>query len=357
MDRQHQNKRMSSPIMHQGSECHHCKRQFDDCAGLESLLGTCTHHVCVKCIGTIDAERRSFNVAIGPYIPCPIRGCDHGRFVHQFDVPLEVVSSSHATVDVVSSAAALDLEISSPVKVKSDPNNCYEPQTSSADDATSSSAILVTPIPMKIKSEEISSGNPLNIKSGDFDSDADEYSRFSEGFTSDNGVNPKKEETDEDEGSRFSDDELEYPSSASNNIINNPKKEETDEEKETWNYSDDDEGSRFSDVSGFRNEGSDFEMEVSIDMKKDGIQTNAPEVEEGETVVKEEPTYAEIAKRQAKNSRQYGDRVLLARQSKLGMMKLGGGNQGTYMWPKNPKERLARMGGRYCMAYNSSWSP
>ena len=277
--------------MHQGSECHHCKRQFDDCAGLESLLGTCTHHVCVKCIGSIDAERPSFNVAIGPYIPCPIPGCDHGRFVHQFDV------------------------ISSPVKLKSDPNYCYEPQTSSADDATSSSAIVVTPIPMKIKSEEISSGNPLNIKSGEFDSDADEYSRFSEGFTPDNGVNPKKEETDEDEGSRFSDDELEYPSSASNNIINNPKKEETDEEKETWNYSDDDEGSRFSDVSGFRNEGSDFEMEVSIDMKKDGIQTSAPEVEEGETVVKEEPTYAEIAKRQAKNSRQYGDRVLLARQS------------------------------------------
>ena len=72
--------------------------------------------------------------------------------------------------------------------------------------------------------------------------------------------------------------------------------------------------------------------------------------------VKEEPTFYELQKREAKNSRKYGDRVLLARQSKIGMMKLGGGNQASDLFPKDPDKRLARMSGRYAMAYNCLWN-
>lgn len=76
----------------------------------------------------------------------------------------------------------------------------------------------------------------------------------------------------------------------------------------------------------------------------------------GEVQVKEEPTYGGLERVQADKYRKYGDRVLLARQSKDGMMKLGGGNQATYLFPKNDEERKARLGGKFCVAYNCKWN-
>ena len=81
----------------------------------------------------------------------------------------------------------------------------------------------------------------------------------------------------------------------------------------------------------------------------------APDVPASVTI-KEEPTFCDLEQREAKNSRKYGDRVLLARQSKRGMMKLGGGNQASHLYPNSRDERFARMGGRYCMAYNCRWN-
>ena len=98
-----------------------------------------------------------------------------------------------------------------------------------------------------------------------------------------------------------------------------------------------DEESRFSDVS-----------------KKDELQSGSKTAED--PVVKEEPTYEAVQKRQAKFSRKYGDRVLLARQSADGMMKLGGGNQSMELYPKDSDQRRARMGGRYAKAYSSKWN-
>ena len=56
--------------------------------------------------------------------------------------------------------------------------------------------------------------------------------------------------------------------------------------------------------------------------------------------------YADYHKKEALEHRKYGDRVLLARQSKLGMMKLGGGNQASYLYPVDPDEREERLDGR-----------
>ena len=63
--------------------------------------------------------------------------------------------------------------------------------------------------------------------------------------------------------------------------------------------------------------------------------------------------YADYHKKEALEHRKYGDRVLLARQSKLGMMKLGGGNQASYLYPVDPDEREERLEGRFAMAYNT----
>jgi len=72
--------------------------------------------------------------------------------------------------------------------------------------------------------------------------------------------------------------------------------------------------------------------------------------------IKEEPTIYELQRRQTKDHRKYGDRVLLARQARNGMMKLGGGNVSSKLWPKSSKDRLARMGGRYAVGYNDLWN-
>ncbi len=72
--------------------------------------------------------------------------------------------------------------------------------------------------------------------------------------------------------------------------------------------------------------------------------------------IKEEPTIYELQQKQTKDRQKYGDRVLLARQARNGMLKLGGGNVSSQLWPKNPKERLARMGGRYAVGYNDLWN-
>lgn len=76
----------------------------------------------------------------------------------------------------------------------------------------------------------------------------------------------------------------------------------------------------------------------------------------GQPKIKEEPTIYELQQRKTKDHRKYGDRVLLARQARNGMMKLGGGNVSPELWPKNPKNRLARMGGRYAIGYNDLWN-
>ena len=210
-------------------------------------------------------------------------------------------------------------------------------------------------IPQEISSGECTPSTvtvvtPVKVKSEDFGCDSDDCSRFSDGFApidynNTKNIDPKEEETDE--GSRFSDIE---PSI--HNI--NPKKEETDDEEEASRFShdNDDEASRFSDVSDLGQSEVGFQKKydnpavMEVEMKGDKAEGSI------DAVIKEEPTLAELARRQAKNSRRYGDRDLLARQSKLGMMKLGGGNQSTELYPTQRDERLARMGGGYCMAYN-----
>ena len=49
------------------------------------------------------------------------------------------------------------------------------------------------------------------------------------------------------------------------------------------------------------------------------------------------------ARKERAKLRKYGDRVLLARQSKLGMIKLGGNRQDTRMWPRDPDKRVSTM--------------
>ena len=74
-----------------------------------------------------------------------------------------------------------------------------------------------------------------------------------------------------------------------------------------------------------------------------------------EVAVKEEPTIYELQQRVAKHARVFGDRVLLARQSKEGMMKLGGGNQSWALWPKSDEERMNRLDGRFAIACSFHW--
>lgn len=49
------------------------------------------------------------------------------------------------------------------------------------------------------------------------------------------------------------------------------------------------------------------------------------------------------ARKERAKLRKYGDRVLLARQSKSGMIKLGGNRQDTRMWPRDPDKRVSTM--------------
>jgi hypothetical protein len=121
---------------------------------------------------------------------------------------------------------------------------------------------------------------------------------------------------------------------------------------------DTDEYSRFSEGSAFKDERGEEEAEKEV-KEESGVSNSNDDLEaeskedDNSAVVKEEPTYEKL---KAKNPRKYGDRVLLARQSKDGMMKLGGGNQSSDLYPKDDEERMSRMDGRYAMAYNCQWN-
>ncbi|KAL7543751.1 hypothetical protein ACHAXR_013443 [Thalassiosira sp. AJA248-18] len=170
------------------------------------------------------------------------------------------------------------------------------------EESSKTSSFLVTPISVKVKSEP------------SYGYDTDEYSRFSQSTSE---LKQEKVETDEDEQSRFS---------------------EVDED------------SRFSDVSDLDDLGSGLDAIQGLGGDNQGLEADS------QALVKEEPTFYDLERRQAKNSRKYGDRVLLARQAKIGMMKLGGGNQSSHLYSKFPEKRLSRMDGRYAMAYNCQWN-
>ena len=73
-------------------------------------------------------------------------------------------------------------------------------------------------------------------------------------------------------------------------------------------------------------------------------------------------TEADLHRRQAKDHRHYGNRVLLARQAKNGMMKLGGGNQSMILVPADNKKnenhsRWSAIGNHKAVAYSSVWNP
>lgn len=67
-------------------------------------------------------------------------------------------------------------------------------------------------------------------------------------------------------------------------------------------------------------------------------------------------TEEDLHKHQARIHRHYGDRVLLARQSKNGMMKLGGGNQSMILFPygkgSENHPRFGIIGNHKAAAYN-----
>mmetsp|Transcript_47128 Transcript_47128/g.98811 ORF Transcript_47128/g.98811 Transcript_47128/m.98811 type:complete len:655 (+) Transcript_47128:94-2058(+) len=401
---------MSLPCGAVSKNCYACKRPFGT---RQSLRGTCKHSVCVDCIANEDAARRSFveGSACALSLPCTDPQCD-GRFNIKELRTCEVypdaiascigvevekgVSSSgdrsdvpHAQIVRIKREKTLEIQI--PFKARSDDNvvvkrsklhaesavscgeiksECFDcdteddnsrfsditcaqgesiignktspdlavscskvadhvvasTSTGGTDDALSQFAKAkhgqsppphVTPTPLELKSELKSHFNQSNVGGGsstpcnevkterlDIDAnDSDDDSRFSD-VTSEDKVNPYKQETDEED-----------------RVSESNKKEGSDAD------------SRFSDVSD----------------------VGDPECEKPASI-KEEPTFDELRKRVANKSRKYGDRVLLARQSKIGMMKLGGGNQSSYLFPKDQKQRLARMGGRYAMAYNCQWN-
>ena len=75
-------------------------------------------------------------------------------------------------------------------------------------------------------------------------------------------------------------------------------------------------------------------------------------------IVKKE--LGDYIKRNIKTDRMYGNRVLLARQAKNGMLKLGGGNCGMDMYPslKNVNHpRFLEIGFTVAIAYCDSWQP
>ena len=192
------------------------------------LEGTCSHRVCVDCLGTKDDERRKCGSAVGSEMPCPVSVCKEGRF---------------------------DIE-----RLPTYMGRIAEPVTSQG--------VVTTVTPQtKVKTERN-------------DEDIDE-----EGQT--------------------------YPAVYT--------KQETDDESSTAS-------SRFSAISD------DDEAPALVGQKadespaSDKLSAKPPE----EVAVKEEPTIYDIQQRSAKHARIYGDRDLLARQSKEGMMKLGGGNVSTH---------------------------
>lgn len=121
-------------------------------------------------------------------------------------------------------------------------------------------------------------------------------------------------------------------------------KQETDDESSTAS-------SRFSAVSADDEDPALAEQEAAPS-SSDKPSAKSPEEE---VVVKEEPTIYELQQRSAKHARVYGDRDLLARQSKEGMMKLGGGNQSWALWPKSDEDRMKRLDGRFAIACSSHW--
>ena len=124
-------------------------------------------------------------------------------------------------------------------------------------------------------------------------------------------------------------------------------KQETDDEASTAS-------SRFSAVSGA--DEAPAQAGQKADESPASDEPCEPSAEPPEEVaVKEEPTIYEIQQRSAKHARVYGDRDLLARQSKEGMMKLGGGNQASELWPKSDEARMKRLDGKLAMGYNSRW--
>ena len=203
---------MSSPPRKVNKKCRICNRPFD--SKRKSLQGTiCKHHVCVDCIASKDAARRSLfeggAAAVGPLLQCPVPQCEQGRFdadeLRSCSDVDEVISSSDEGIDDVLSPGTHCPQV---VQVKQE--------------CSLSSAILVTPIPVKVKSEHINgvvnrnkvdntdsavSCSKVKSEGLDHDYDTDDYSRFSQDATSSlseqhNVVNPFTEETDED--SRFS---------------------------------------------------------------------------------------------------------------------------------------------------------
>lgn len=141
-----------------------------------------------------------------------------------------------------------------------------------------------------------------------------------------------------------------------------------DSEAESTIFGDSDDDSRFSSCPAFIN--SDQNPEDATN-----TETN-PKQNYGDIEIKSEETKI----KERSKLRKHGDRVLLARQSPRGMMKLGGGNQGTSMWPVDMEARvrilnlcgcshycllteiwsttqMSRFNGRYCMALNDSWNP
>ena len=267
------------------------------------------------------------SAAIGSLVPCPISNCDQGRFdisnVQRYSQAVSIKVKSEEkdqkcfeVIDLCSDGSDDDAETSDMGTISD-----VLSRSITSDDVPSSGNV-VTPVPMKVKNEPSAD----DIKSEHFAYDTDE-SRFSEGFESAQGANPYKQETDEESNNL---------SNARGNI-----EDESDEE------------SRFSDIS----DSGALEMDHNEnEVQKEASDQEEPEKKDDEPMIKEEPTIYELEKRQAKNSRKYGDRVLLARQSKLGMMKLGGGNQGSDLFPVDPVEREQRMDGRLATAYGCLWN-
>ncbi|EJK54092.1 hypothetical protein THAOC_26350, partial [Thalassiosira oceanica] len=219
------------------------------------LEGTCSHRVCVDCLGTKDDERRrQVGSAVGSDMPCPV--CNEGLF---------------------------DIE-----RLPTYTGRIPEPVTSHGIVAA------VTP-QTKVKSER------------DDDVDEDKKGRILHRFqVADNHLDVMKQETD-DESSTAS--------------------------------------SRFSAVSA-----DDEDPALAEDEPPASSDKPSAKSPEEEVVVKEEPTIYELQQRSAKHARVYGDRDLLARQSKEGMMKLGGGNQSWALWPKSDEDRMKRLDGRFAIA-------
>jgi len=283
----------------------------------------------------MEAKRRRLNdgAAIGPSLSCPDPNCDgcfsldklRNRQDGSENDAINLRSSSDEIDGVPSSVEGIEKVASSSLKGTCDVMA----------ERPSSSRVIVTPIIDKVKSGQ--NDNDLhvkpdavssNIKSAVFKYDTDEYSRFSESSVSDHedNTNFKKEETDEE--------------SSHNDGIGSVAKAQTQQEEsdDESRFSEGcDEHSRFSDTSEVnknrvedepKEDKSSDENELESDSKEYSNNSSGETGLESEVLednntpgvkVKEEQTYHGIHKKQAKESRKYGDRVLLARQSKIGV--------------------------------------